>query len=129
MRACARSALRGSAGPDARSSRSSGTATRARFDALFAALPASVRASIRQLSPIHRARAVCAPVELVSAPHDKYFPPAESRAFVSRARDARLTISETLQHADLELSLGQLADFARLDAFIVRSLHAADGPR
>ena len=96
-----------------------------RFDALFAALPASVRASIRQLSPIHRARAVCAPVELVSAPHDKYFPPAESRAFVSRARDARLTISETLQHADLELSLGQLADFARLDAFVVRSLRRA----
>jgi hypothetical protein len=61
----------------------------------------------------------------VSAPHDKYFPPAESRVFVRAAPDARLTISSTVQHADLEFSPGQVADLARLDAFIVRSLRAA----
>jgi pimeloyl-ACP methyl ester carboxylesterase len=96
-----------------------------RFGALFARLPRSIRTATRRLSPIARARAVCAPVELVSSPNDKYFPPAESRAYVRAARDARLTISSTLQHADLELSLGQIADLARLDAFIVRSLRRA----
>ena len=98
-----------------------------RFDALFRALPTSVRASTRLLSPIARASRVCASVELVSAPHDKYFPPAESRTFVHRAREARLTISETLQHAELELSPGKLAELARLDAFLVRSLRKARG--
>ena len=96
-----------------------------RFRTLFAALPARVRTAARRLSPIREGSGVCARVELVSAPRDKYFPPAESRAFTRAARDARLTISSTLQHADLELSLGQLADLARLDAFIVRSLRAA----
>jgi pimeloyl-ACP methyl ester carboxylesterase len=98
-----------------------------RFDMLFARLPARVRAAARRLSPIYVAPRVCARVELVSAREDKYFPPAESRAFARAARDARVTISSTLQHADLELSLGQIADLARLDAFIVRSLRAARG--
>jgi pimeloyl-ACP methyl ester carboxylesterase len=96
-----------------------------RFDALFARLPAPVRAATQGLSPILRASRLCAAVELISAPHDKYFPPAESRAVVRAAPDARLTISQTLQHADLELSLGQLADLARLDAYLVRVLHDA----
>ena len=96
-----------------------------RFERLFAALPATVRTASRRLSPLTRANRLAAPVELVSAPHDKYFPPAESHALVRSARRARLTISETLQHADLELSLRQLADLARLDAFVVRSLRAA----
>jgi dienelactone hydrolase len=96
-----------------------------RFARLFAALPERVHTASERLSPIRDAARVCAPVELISATEDKYFPPAESRAFVRAARDARLTISSTLQHADLELSFGQVADLARLDAFIVRSLRAA----
>jgi dienelactone hydrolase len=98
-----------------------------RFDALFARLPTSVRAASHRLSPIRRASRLCARVELISAPQDKYFPPAESRALVRAAPDARLTTSRTLQHADIELSFSQLADLASLDAFIVRILHAARG--
>lgn len=96
-----------------------------RFDALFAALPVRVRAASERLSPMRRARRLRAAVELVSAPHDKYFPPAGSRALVRATPDARLTISSTLQHADLDPSLSGLADLAELDAFVVRVLRAA----
>lgn len=96
-----------------------------RFDALFAALPPSVRAASRRLSPILVAPRLCAPVELLSGPHDKYFPPAESRALVRVAPHARLTISSTLQHVDLHPSVRGLADLARLDGVVVRTLRAA----
>jgi len=96
-----------------------------RFERLWAALPASVRRRAETLSPLEQARRVDARVELLSAPNDRYFPPAESRAFVRRARDARLTISRTLQHADLDLSLRQLVDLVRLDTYAVRCLRAA----
>jgi alpha-beta hydrolase superfamily lysophospholipase len=96
-----------------------------RFDAAFATLPRSLRAAARRLSPILVAHRLCARVELITAPHDKYFPPAESRALVRVAPDATLTVSETLQHADLEPSLAELGDLARLDAFVVRTLRAA----
>jgi pimeloyl-ACP methyl ester carboxylesterase len=96
-----------------------------RFDDLFASLPARVRAAARRLSPILVAHRLCSPVELITAPHDKYFPPAESRALARVAPDARLTVSSTLQHADLEPSFSRLADLARLDAYVVRTLRAA----
>jgi pimeloyl-ACP methyl ester carboxylesterase len=96
-----------------------------RFDAVFAALPPSLRAAARRLSPILVAHRLCSPVELISAPHDKYFPPAESRALARVAPDARLTLSSTLQHADLEPSLAGLGDLVRLDAFVVRTLRTA----
>lgn len=96
-----------------------------RFDRLFASLPPRVRAAARKLSPIVVARRLCAPVELVTAPHDKYFPPAESRALTRVAPDARLTVSATFQHAELKPSFSRLADLARLDAYVVRVLRAA----
>jgi acetyl esterase/lipase len=96
-----------------------------RFGRLFASLPASVKQAARRLSPILVAHRLCAPVELVTAPHDKYFPPAESRALTRVAPDARLTVSATLQHADLEPSLAGVRDLARLDAYVARTLRAA----
>lgn len=97
----------------------------ARFDELYAALPAELREGIELLSPLRNAAALRAAVELVSPPVDPYFPLAESRALVQAAPDARLAVSSTLDHAIPELSFEELAGIFRLNAFIVRSLHAA----
>jgi hypothetical protein len=67
------------------------------------------------------------PVELASAPHDKYFPPAESRALVAKAPDARLTVTSTLSHAIPEPSIADLAALFRFDGFVVRFLRRARG--
>jgi pimeloyl-ACP methyl ester carboxylesterase len=96
-----------------------------RFDRLYAALPASLRAGIRRLSPSDGVARLHARVELATAPHDKYFPADESRELVRRARDARLTVTSALSHAELEPSLRAFRSFLRLDAFVVRSLRAA----
>ncbi len=96
-----------------------------RFDRLFSALSARQRAGIRRLSPLYRARFLRAPLELVTAPHDKYFPPDESRLLVRRAPRARLTVTTTLGHAVPRLSVDDLAGLLRLNGVIVRALHAA----
>jgi pimeloyl-ACP methyl ester carboxylesterase len=95
------------------------------FDRLFAALPASVRAAIERLSPLTGAHRLSMPVELASAPRDKYFPLAESEALARAAPRGRVTVTEALGHAELEPSLGELGDFVRLDGWVVRSLSAA----
>ena len=93
-----------------------------RFDELYGALPARMHQRMRRLSPIVEAERLRAPVELVSAPHDKYFPLSESRALVRRAPDARLTVTSTLAHAIPRISLTDVADLLRFDAFAVRVL-------
>lgn len=98
-----------------------------RFDALFQQLPPELLAAVRRLSPLEGAARLEAPVELASPPRDKYFPLDESRALVRRAPDARLTVTETLEHAIPEASLGELAGLARLDAFAMRVLRRAAG--
>ena len=97
----------------------------ARFDELYARLPVRLRRSIDLLSPIRRAARLTMPVELATAPNDEYFPPAESHALTRAAPDARLTVTSTLDHAVPELSLGDLADLGRFDAFVVRYLKTA----
>lgn len=96
-----------------------------RFERLYAALPASLKAAVVRLSPRRAAGRIQAPVELASAPHDKYFPLDESRAVLQAVPDARLTVTTTLEHAIPEPSLRDLRDIARFDAFIVRSLRKA----
>jgi acetyl esterase/lipase len=96
-----------------------------RFDRLFEGLPEPVRASTRELSPLHRAGLVTAPVELVSAPRDRYFPLSESRRIVRRAPDATLTVTATLEHADLRPSLRALGDLVRMNGYVVRTLRLA----
>jgi dienelactone hydrolase len=96
-----------------------------RFDELYAALPAEIRSDHLRLSPITRIDRVQAPVELASAPRDKYFPLAESRALAARAPDARLTVTTTLDHAIPEP--GDIPDLIRFDAFVVRVLQRATG--
>lgn len=96
-----------------------------RFDRLYAALPRPTKEGIERLSPIRRARRLAAPVELATAPHDEYFPVAESRALARRAPDARVTVTRTLEHAIPAPSLRDVADLFRFDAFVVRVLAKA----
>ena len=97
----------------------------ARFDELYARLPARMRAGVELLSPIHRAQQLEMPVELVSAPHDQYFPPGEARALARVAPDARVTVTSTLDHAVPELSFDDIGDLAEFDGFMVRYLREA----
>jgi pimeloyl-ACP methyl ester carboxylesterase len=95
-----------------------------RFDRLYARLPRSFRARMRRLSPIVAARRLRAPIEIASAPHDKYFPLAESRA-LAREVDVRITVTSTLEHAVPDASPSGVADLFRFHAFIVRALRRA----
>jgi pimeloyl-ACP methyl ester carboxylesterase len=96
-----------------------------RFDRLYTRLPARLRRSVASLSPLREAGQLRAPVELASAPHDKYFPPAESRALAQAAPRIHVTVTSTLDHAVPRPSLRDLRDLFRFDGFVVRFLHAA----
>jgi dienelactone hydrolase len=96
-----------------------------RFDELYAATPAELRATLDRLSPLMEAERLTAQVELASAPHDKYVPLVEARALVRAAPEARLTVTRTLEHAVPEPSAGSLGELLRFNAWVVRSLQAA----
>jgi hypothetical protein len=96
----------------------------ARFDDLFAALPAHVRATVGALSPLHAAPGLRAPVEIVTAPRDRYFPVAESRTLAASSPHVRLTVTSLLAHATPRLHPRYLAELGQLDGFFVRSLRA-----
>jgi pimeloyl-ACP methyl ester carboxylesterase len=100
----------------------------ARFDGLYARLPERTRRGVELLSPIRRAGRLRMRIELATAPHDKYFPPAESRALARAAPDVHVTVTSTLDHAVPNLSAGELADLARFDGFVVRFLRKAVRP-
>jgi len=95
-----------------------------RFDELWKALPTSTREGMESISPASGRRPIDAPVELVTAPRDKYFPVAELTTPRLSERH-RVTVTGALQHGDPTVSLSRLGDLARLDAFVVRSLRAA----
>lgn len=95
------------------------------FDSLYAALPVRVRERVERLSPVRDARRVAAPVELVSPPRDKYFPLSETRALEGALPDARLTITSTLDHADLKPSWSEAGDALALNNAVRRTLEAA----
>lgn len=99
-----------------------------RFDELYARLSPELRASILRLSPLAGADRLRAPVEIASAPHDKYFPVTETEALARAATQAtvRLTVSSTLHHAIPSLSLSDLADLFRFDGWAVRSLRGLE---
>ncbi len=97
----------------------------ARFDSLYAALPNRIRHAVALLSPIEAASRLRVHVLIASAPHDKYFPPDETRALARLAPHVALTVTPTLQHAIPRFSFGDVAGLFHFDAFIVRALHAA----
>jgi pimeloyl-ACP methyl ester carboxylesterase len=96
-----------------------------RFQALYARLPARVRGSVEELSPLRRTDRLDAPVELATSPHDKYFPPAESRALARVDGRVRVTVTTTFDHAVPRPSLRDLRDLLRFDGFAVRFLRLA----
>jgi pimeloyl-ACP methyl ester carboxylesterase len=95
-----------------------------RFDSLYAALPRRVREAAGRLSPISGAERLRAEVVIASAPHDKFFPPDETRALARRA-DVTLTVTPVLEHAIPRLSVRDVAGVFRFDAFVVRALKLA----
>ena len=94
----------------------------ARFAALYAALPAAVRAGIAELSPITAATRLHVPIEIASSPHDTYFPLVQYPPFLRAVPTAHLTVTSILGHAVPHPSLGNLGGLARLDGFAVRTL-------
>jgi pimeloyl-ACP methyl ester carboxylesterase len=95
-----------------------------RFDELYAALPVAIRRTVDELSPVSSAARIQAPVELVTAPQDRYFPVAESLVLAS-VPNIRVTISSTLAHATPRIDPRALVGLVHLDRFFVRSLLAA----
>ena len=96
-----------------------------RFEDLYGELPEGVRADLRELSPLAGTGRIYVPVELITGPHDKYFPPSQSYALERIAPARRVTVTGALDHAKLEASLGDIPAFATFDAFVVRSLRTA----
>jgi hypothetical protein len=96
-----------------------------RFDALYAALPGTIHQTVAALSPVYSANRIRAPIEIATAPRDRYFPVDESQALA--APNVRLTVTPVLAHATPRLGPHGLAGMARLNGFFVRSLRAAAG--
>ena len=94
-----------------------------RFADLYAALPADVRRVVAMLSPLRSAARLTAPVEIATAPRDKYFPLAESLALQRDAPHVRITVTSALAHATPRMR--NVVAFARLESFFARSLSAA----
>lgn len=97
-----------------------------RFEALWRALPDSTREKLARVSPAEQRRPIEAPIELVTAPRDKYFPIEELTTPRLSTRQ-RVTVTGALQHGDPAASLGKLGELVRLDAFVLRSLRSAAG--
>jgi pimeloyl-ACP methyl ester carboxylesterase len=96
-----------------------------RFDEFYAGLPDGVRANLKELSPVAGDGRVSAPVELISGPQDKYFPLSETYAVRLIAPQARVSVTEALDHVEPKPSLRDLPAFLRVNGFVVRSLREA----
>src|ERR671913_381658 len=91
-----------------------------RFAVLYAGLPDDVRHDLEELSPLAGPGRIGVPVELATGPHDKYFPTSQSYALERIAPQRRVTVTEVLDHAKLEVSLENIPALATFDAFVVR---------
>ena len=96
-----------------------------RFADLYATLPEDVRRAVAMLSPVRSAARMTAPVEIATAPRDKYFPLAESLALQRVGPHVRITVTSALAHATPRMSLGNLVALVQLEGFFARSLSAA----
>lgn len=96
------------------------------FDGLYAELPEAVRDRIEHLSPLIGVSQLRVPIELVTAPKDKYFPVAESEAIVRAAPRANLTVTQASgTHVIPTPSLTHPIALLQFDGFAVRALKAA----
>ena len=96
-----------------------------RVDTLYRDLPKGSRSDLEKLSPLAGRGSIEAPVELATAPRDKYFPPSESFAAARLAADHDVTLTEALEHAEPGFEVRELPAFVSLNAFVVRSLREA----
>jgi pimeloyl-ACP methyl ester carboxylesterase len=96
----------------------------ARFRDFYGGLPADLRSTLRELSPLEGASRVAAPVELAVAPEDPYFPFGEASTLAESLPNVRLTVTSTLDHTRPTASLRGLRDLARFEGFVVRVLEA-----
>ena len=96
-----------------------------RFADLFAALPEDLRCTVRSLSPVRCATRLNAPIEIATAPRDKYFPLAESRTLQRAAANVRITVTPALAHATPRMNLKNVGALLQLHGFFARSLDAA----
>jgi pimeloyl-ACP methyl ester carboxylesterase len=96
-----------------------------RFDELYAGLPDGVRANLKELSPVAGDERVSAPVELISGPRDRYFPLSETYAVRRVAPQARVSVTEALDHVEPNPSFRDIPAFLRVNGFMVRSLREA----
>lgn len=97
-----------------------------RFAELYGSLPPQVRSLLDRSSPLALASRVVAPVEVVVPPSDMYFPRGEAHALAAALPNARLTITETLDHTRPQLSLARLGELRKFGAFVSRGLARAD---
>ncbi|MDQ3795900.1 MAG: hypothetical protein M3316_09600 [Actinomycetota bacterium] len=96
-----------------------------RFDELYAGLSDGVRAKLEEPSPLAGDERVNVPVELISGPHDKYFPLSETYALGCIALQAWVSVSGALDHVEPVPSFRDLPAFLRVNGFVVRSLREA----
>jgi putative flippase GtrA/acetyl esterase/lipase len=96
-----------------------------RFDALFTQLPPAIHELVELLSPGRRPLEIEAPVELVTAPDDGYFPLGEAERLAATLPGARLTVTSALEHVRLRPTLRGVRDLGGLVAATARSLGAA----
>lgn len=96
------------------------------FESLYAGLPAALRVRLGRLSPLVGAARVDVPVELLTAPKDKYFPVSESRALAAVLPNAHLTVTPASgTHVIPRPSLSHPIGLLQFNAFAVRALKAA----
>jgi acetyl esterase/lipase len=96
-----------------------------RFPELFRALPESITARLRALSPGAHTAAVRARVEGIAPPDDPYFPLPEAEAVVRLVPDGRLTVTRVLDHTRPSITLSRIGDFVRFLRWVRRCLGAA----
>jgi pimeloyl-ACP methyl ester carboxylesterase len=96
-----------------------------RFDSLYAALPGGVRHELERLSPLAGEGKIDVPVDLVTGPHDKYFPPSQSYRLERIAPRRTVTVTGALNHAELDVSPEDVPAFLTFDGFVVRVLRTA----
>lgn len=94
-----------------------------KYDELYAALPASIRATVEELSPLTQARRLRAQVELAVAANDPLVPLAQADSLARAASDVRVTVSDAFSSTSARPSIGGVGDALRLDALLVRALH------
>jgi len=99
-----------------------------RFDALYDALEPRTRALVDELSPLTRMSHVVAPVEIVSAPNDSFFPAGEALALARSGCDVRLTITSALDHVRPRLRPGLVGVAAALDRTLNRAAQSERAP-